>query len=184
MKSDMEKQINNMSMENIRMKEMTGAIHDNYNIKPSFPLWIGCRTLLNKVIKEVGTIIPPYIIHSEDVINYHLYCYPSQIIHGCIHLLKFTANTIITRETEIFIRTNKKGSFLCIEIEYRNALNFYEDIKKLFHPRVYDDPKESFRGLGLYLTKFLVELNAGTIHVDCFNNNILFCIQFLSEKKI
>jgi phosphotransferase system glucose/maltose/N-acetylglucosamine-specific IIC component len=50
MKADMEKQINTISIETIRIKEMTGAIHDNYTIKPSFPLWIGCKTLLNNMI--------------------------------------------------------------------------------------------------------------------------------------
>ncbi len=163
---------------------LSDTINDFTNFfKPSKRLGrIQAREIIKKALfimsplltKENITILNKY--NSENSIE----TYPNEVVQVVLNLIKNAVNALAKREIEnpeIIITEYEKGGKNFIEVS-DNAGGIDEKIfKKIFEPYFSTKNAENSMGLGLYMSKFIIEEScAGTLNVENIDNGVKFTI--------
>ncbi len=93
-----------------------------------------------------------------------LYTYPNEVIQVVLNLIKNSTNALVNRaikEPQIFIKTYKEDGKFIVEIS-DNAGGIDEKIiGKIFDPYFSTKDSQKSMGLGLYMSKFIIEESCG-----------------------
>ena len=107
--------------------------------------------------------------------------YPNEVIQVLINLIKNAENVLLQRKVEkpiISLNTYEKGNYLYIEVS-DNAGGIDEKIiDKIFEPYFTTKNASDSTGLGLYMSKFIIEEScSGELHVENGREGARFTIK-------
>ncbi len=124
--------------------------------------------------KENITILKKY--GSENSIE----TYPNEVVQVVLNLIKNSVNALVKREIknpEIIITEYQKGGKNIIEVS-DNAGGIDEELfDKIFEPYFSTKNAENSMGLGLYMSKFIIQESCkGTLNVENIDNGVKFTI--------
>ncbi len=124
--------------------------------------------------KENITILKKY--HSDNSIE----TYPNEVVQVVLNLIKNAVNVLIKREIknpEIIITEYQKGDKNIIEVS-DNAGGIDEAIiDKIFEPYFSTKNADNSMGLGLYMSKFIIEESCGgSLDVENIKDGVKFTI--------
>lgn len=142
------------------------------------------KDIINILEKFLSITLEKYrikiIVNIED--NFELYCHRNELIQALINLINNSKDAYLERDIKdriIKIKTyNTKGKKI-IEI-HDNAGGIDEKLhEKIFEPNFTTKNQSIGTGIGLYMTKMIIEKNSkGTIKVTNKNKGVLFTIIF------
>ena len=117
----------------------------------------------------------------EDRAETEFSTYPNEVIQVLINLIKNAENILLKREIEkpiISVTSYEKGAYHFIEVS-DNAGGIKEEIiDKIFEPYFTTRNSEESTGLGLYMSKFIIEESCGgTLKVHNSNEGAVFTIK-------
>ena len=141
---------------------------------------------LEKIVDRSLSIITPSFKDIEIKKNFKAYkeidTYPSELNQVILNILKNSEDALKRnkiKKPKIIITTNKINKYLYLDIE-DNALGIKEEnIKKIFEPYFSTKQSKEGSGLGLYMSKTIVENNCGgKLNVKNIKDGVVFRICF------
>lgn len=143
----------------------------------------GALKLIGKSL-EVNRII----LHVEDKSHNPLLTYDKKVIQVLINILKNAQDAILERKVEegtIWIRTREERASFVIEVE-DNAGGIPMDIMgKIFDPYFSTKSEKNGTGLGLYMSKTIIEEHChGFLKVENCNKGVKFTIRIQGEMSV
>jgi len=121
----------------------------------------------------------------EDSAPSAIRTHPNEVIQVLINLIKNAENVLLKRKVEkpiISLNTYEKGNYLYIEVS-DNAGGIDEKIiGKIFEPYFTTKNTSDSTGLGLYMSKFIIEESCGgELHVENGNEGARFTIKLKKQ---
>lgn len=141
---------------------------------------------LEKIVNRSLSIITPSFKDIEIKKNFKAHkeieTYPSELNQVILNILKNSEDALKRnniKKPKIIISTSKTNKHLYLDIE-DNALGIKEEnIKKIFEPYFSTKQSKEGSGLGLYMSKTIVENNCGgKLSVKNIKNGVVFRICF------
>lgn len=143
----------------------------------------GALKLIGKSL-EVNRII----LHVENKSHNTLFTYDKKIIQVLINILKNAQDAILERKVEegtIWVRTREENGVFIIEVE-DNAGGIPMDIMgKIFDPYFSTKSEKNGTGLGLYMSKTIIEEHChGFLKAENCNMGTKFTIRIQGEMSV
>lgn len=142
-----------------------------------------------EVIEHALKLINPNLIHEEIIVekNYQedieLLGYPNELGQVILNILSNAKDALllnnINKKKTIHIQLSKKEKSICLSIKDNAAGINHEIIKHIFDPYFSTKSKEHGTGLGLYISKIIIEEHMkGKISVKNAKDGAIFNIEF------
>lgn len=143
----------------------------------------GALKLIGKSL-EVNRII----LHVEDNSQNTFLTYDKKVIQVLINILKNAQDAILERKVEegtIWIRTREDGASFVIEVEDNAGGIPLDIIGKIFDPYFSTKSEKNGTGLGLYMSKTIIEEHChGFLKAENCNKGIKFTIKIQGEMSV
>jgi signal transduction histidine kinase len=114
--------------------------------------------------------------------DFEIFCYPNEISQALLNIISNAKDILIERKTQnacICIEAYKKENKSFIRIEDNAGGIQVEPIDKIFEPYFSTKEAKSGTGIGLYMTKTIIEKNnGGKIEIENSQNGAIFTITF------
>ena len=147
------------------------------------------QTIIDRALGLIGKSLSVHKItlHVNSTSSHSLITYETQMMQVLINLLKNAQDIILEKKLEngiIWINAYEESSFFVIEIE-DNAGGIPDAIiPKLFDPYFSTKTERNGTGLGLYMSKIIVEEHChGSLHVENSPNGAKFTIKIRGEHS-
>jgi signal transduction histidine kinase len=147
-------------------------------------------TTLREVVEDTLTIIRPSIESKEITINQVYHChskiltYPNELKQVVLNLVKNSVDILLEKEIRnpsIWIEVYKEGIDCCLELSDNGGGIKEKHIKSVFDPYFTTKEKRDGTGLGLYMSKTIIEEHCeGTIAVKNGDLGAVFIIKLVS----
>ena len=145
---------------------------------------------LEETIESTVRLLNPMMIHDEIEIHYNytdnikLFGYPNEIGQVMINIINNAKDALlsnnINKEKNIYISLYKKHEKIVITIQDNAGGIDSKIIDHIFDPYFSTKLKKNGTGLGLYISKMIVEEHmAGKLNVENSDKGALFRIEFL-----
>jgi signal transduction histidine kinase len=128
------------------------------------------KTTLKEIVQK-ALFISSSLLSKEEVEVYEKYTeqmqiltYPNEIVQVVLNLIKNSVNALVNRDIptkEIYIQTYQKESKFFIEISDNAGGIESRYLDKIFEPYFSTKSEKSSMGLGLYMSKFIIEESCG-----------------------
>lgn len=177
-KNDINTIIGDIIEENIKINELIEQINLRFLLKPSFPSWTGSDYIIQQTKTEIQKKFSKASIIIKPEAHKHLYCYASDIILALVYIISFLLETNQNRDNEIILKSCNDENKLYIKLEYLNSGINYGNLKNIFKFFV----ERGQKGLGLYISKVLVEKNSGSISAYYSDDGMHFILTFFLKK--
>ena len=148
------------------------------------------QIIIDRALGLIGKSLAVHKItlHVNNTSSNALITYETQMMQVLINLLKNAQDAILEKKLEngtIWINAYEEHSFFVIEIE-DNAGGIPEMIiSKIFDPYFSTKSERNGTGLGLYMSKTIVEEHChGSLHVENRPNGAKFTIKILGEHSV
>ena len=109
-----------------------------------------------------------------------LYTYPNELVQVILNLIKNSVNILVKRDIKdptIFIKEYKKENLIVIEISDNGGGIDSKIFDKIFEPYFSSNSAKDSLGLGLYMSKFIIEESCkGSLDVSNSSNGAVFKI--------
>jgi signal transduction histidine kinase len=121
--------------------------------------------------------------------NFELYGYPNEIAQAILNIISNAKDIILENNIQngqIVVKafSNNKGVFYLNISDNAGGVKV-SPIQKIFEPYFSTKHAKSGTGIGLYMTKVIIEKNNnGTINVSNYKNGAIFNITFVSDKSL
>lgn len=144
-------------------------------------------TMVEKTIKIIGKSLEVHKItlHVKNRSNRELITYESQIMQVLINIMQNAQDAILEKKLEngsIWIDTSEEDSFFTIEIEDNAGGVPNEIIGKIFDPYFSTKTQKNGTGLGLYMSKTIIEEHChGSLEVRNTEQGAKFIIKICGE---
>jgi len=143
----------------------------------------GALKLIGKSL-EVNRII----LHVEDKSKNTILTYDKKIIQVLINILKNAQDAILEHKVEegiIWIRTREERALFVIEVEDNAGGIPLDIIGKIFDPYFSTKSKKNGTGLGLYMSKTIIEEHChGSLRAENCNKGVKFTIKIQGEMSV
>ena len=151
-----------------------------------------CDLVLSEVVDDAIELISP-ILELEDIqitmkgkCNCVIYSYPNEILHVVLNLLSNAKDALVKtslKKREITIRMYHKNGKSCLEIEDNGGGIPDEIVDKIFDPYFTTKEESGGTGLGLYMSKLIIEKHCmGELSVCNGKRGAIFKILFPAAK--
>ena len=152
----------------------SGKPKKKYNIEEVINL---TKQLLSSTIDKNNIKID---IDIKD--NFKLYGHPNEITQALVNIVNNAKDVLIERgikNPKILIKTFVKENYKIITIKDNAGGIKVTPIDKIFEPYFTTKPVNTGTGIGLYMTKMIVEKNnGGSVSVKNLHNGAIFTIVF------
>ena len=151
-----------------------------------------CDLILSKVVDDALELISP-ILEQEDIqitmkerCNCVIYSYPNEILHVVLNLLNNAKDALVKvsgQKREIIIRMHHEDGKPCLEIEDNGGGIPDEIVDKVFDPYFTTKEESGGTGLGLYMSKLIIEKHCmGELSVCNGKRGAIFKMLFPAAK--
>ncbi len=132
-------------------------------------------TTLKEVVEDTLTIIGSSIESKEIAVHQEYHChskintYPNELKQVVLNLIKNAIDILLEKKIEnpsVWIKVYKEGKDCCLDVSDNGGGIKEKYIKKIFNPYFTTKEKRDGTGLGLYMSKIIIEEHCkGTIEV-------------------
>ncbi|MBN2533778.1 MAG: hypothetical protein JXB88_12860 [Spirochaetales bacterium] len=167
--------------ENMKIRELIEQINTRFDLKPSFPSWTGVDYIMQQTKREIQRVFPEASVIIKSKAIRYFYCHPSDITQALFYIITFLLETIQNKACDdIIIKTGNDENKLWIKVEFKNSGIDYGNLKNIFHFYT----KQGQKGLGLYISRLLVEKNSGSIAAYYSDDGINFILLFSLKNPV
>jgi len=148
---------------------------------------------LEETIEQALSIIKPSLNSNLITIKLDLQSkqkiktYPTEINHVILNILKNAEDVLIENKIKnptIFIKTYHKNGIIFLDIENNGGNISTNNLEKIFEPYFSTKATKDGTGLGLYMSKIIVEEHCqGMLKVENIENGVAFKISIPKELK-